>query len=154
MIAATLGTIPPKNLGRRQGELEIRGRIETILTKILRKLARILRKVLEIWGDLLSLRLHQKTPARDSVKNSQIIIIIIIIIWRRPDLILINKKKRTCLLGDFAVQADHRIKIRESEKINKYMYIAKELKMLRKRDWWGWDWRSEEESRLSRLKRG
>ena len=29
---------------------------------------------------------------------------------RRPDLIIINKKKRTCKIVDFAVPADHRIK--------------------------------------------
>ena len=33
---------------------------------------------------------------------------------RRPDLIVINKKKRTCKIVDFAVPADHGIK--ESEK--------------------------------------
>ena len=27
---------------------------------------------------------------------------------RRPDLIIINKKKRTCKIVDFAVSADHR----------------------------------------------
>ena len=29
---------------------------------------------------------------------------------RRPDLLIINKKKRTCKIVDFAVPADHRIK--------------------------------------------
>ena len=32
---------------------------------------------------------------------------------RRPDLIKINKKKRTCSIVDFAVPADHRIKLKE-----------------------------------------
>ena len=32
----------------------------------------------------------------------------------RPDLIIINKKKRTCKIVDFAVPADHRIKLKES----------------------------------------
>ena len=31
---------------------------------------------------------------------------------RRPDLIIINKKKRTCKIVDFAVPADHRIKLK------------------------------------------
>ena len=36
---------------------------------------------------------------------------------RRPDLIIINKKtKRTCKIVDFAVPADHRIKLKEWEK--------------------------------------
>ena len=30
---------------------------------------------------------------------------------RRPDLIIINKKKRTCKIVDFAVPADYRIKL-------------------------------------------
>ena len=32
---------------------------------------------------------------------------------RRPDLVLINKKKRTCHLMDFAVPMDHRVKKRK-----------------------------------------
>ena len=35
---------------------------------------------------------------------------------RRPDLIITNKKKRSCKIIDFAVPADHRIKLKESEK--------------------------------------
>ena len=31
---------------------------------------------------------------------------------RRPDLIIINKKNRTCKIVDFAVPADHRIKLK------------------------------------------
>ena len=45
---------------------------------------------------------------------------------RRPGLVIINKKKRrkkkkkkTCRLVDFAVPADHRVKIKESEKRDK-----------------------------------
>ena len=37
----------------------------------------------------------------------------------RPDLELINKKK-TCYLVDFDVPAGHRVKMKESEKIDKY----------------------------------
>ena len=66
-----------------------------------------------------------------------IIIIIIIIIHtdhlisaRRPDLIIINKKKRTCRIVDFAVPADHRIKLKECEKKDKYLDLARELKKL------------------------
>ena len=32
---------------------------------------------------------------------------------RTPDLVLINKKKKTCQLVDFAVPADHRVKMKE-----------------------------------------
>ena len=35
---------------------------------------------------------------------------------RRPDLIIINKKKRTCKIVNFPVSADHRIKLKECEK--------------------------------------
>ena len=34
----------------------------------------------------------------------------------RQGLIVINKKKRTCKIVDFAVPADHRINLKESEK--------------------------------------
>ena len=36
---------------------------------------------------------------------------------RRPDIVAINKKKRTCCLVDFAVPADHRVKVKENENI-------------------------------------
>ena len=46
---------------------------------------------------------------------------------RRPDLIIINKKKRTRKIVDFAVPADHRIKLKESEKEDKYLDLAREF---------------------------
>ncbi len=58
---------------------------------------------------------------------------------RRPDLIIINKKKkkkkkkekkRTCKIIDFNDPADHRIKLKECEKKNKYLDLARELKKL------------------------
>ena len=36
--------------------------------------------------------------------------------------------KRTCKIVDFAVPADHRVKIKESEKKDKYLGLALELK--------------------------
>ena len=57
-------------------------------------------------------------------------IIIIIISARRPDLIIINKKKRTFKIVDFAVPADHRIRLKEWEKKDKYLDLARELKKL------------------------
>ena len=47
---------------------------------------------------------------------------------RRPDLIIINKKKRTCKSVDFAIPADHRTKLKECEKKDKYLDLARELK--------------------------
>ena len=52
---------------------------------------------------------------------------------RRQNLIIINKKKkkkRTCKIVDFAVPAHHRIKLKESEKKDKYLVLARELKKL------------------------
>ena len=47
---------------------------------------------------------------------------------RRPALIIINKKKRNCKIVDFAVSADHRIKLKEFEKKDRYLDLARELK--------------------------
>ena len=52
---------------------------------------------------------------------------------RRPDLIIINKKKKKkkiCKIVDFAVPADHKIKLKECEKRDKYLDLARELKKL------------------------
>ena len=49
---------------------------------------------------------------------------------RRPDLIIINKKKRTCKIVDFAVPSDYRIKLKECEKKDMYLDHARELKKL------------------------
>ena len=57
----------------------------------------------------------------------------------RPDFIIINKKKkkkkkrkkkRTCKIVDLAAPADHRIKPKETEKKDKYLDLARELKKL------------------------
>ena len=49
---------------------------------------------------------------------------------RRPELIIINKKERTCKIVDSAVPADHRIKLKECEKRDKNLDLARELKKL------------------------
>ena len=50
---------------------------------------------------------------------------------RRPDLIISNKtKKRICKIVDFAVPVDLRIKLKECEKRDKYLDLARELKKL------------------------
>ena len=49
---------------------------------------------------------------------------------RRPDLTIINKKKRISKIVDFAVPADHRINLKECEKKDKYLDFARELKKL------------------------
>ena len=46
------------------------------------------------------------------------------------DHLIINKKKKTCKIVDFAVPADHRIKLKKCEKKDKYLDLARELKKL------------------------
>ena len=41
-----------------------------------------------------------------------------------------RKKKRTYRLADYAIPADHTDEIKESEKIDKYMDLVRELKKL------------------------
>ena len=59
MIGA-FGTVT-KGLLKGMEDLEVSGRVETIQTTSSLKTARILRRVLETWGDLLSLNLQWKT---------------------------------------------------------------------------------------------
>ena len=49
---------------------------------------------------------------------------------RRPDLIIKKETKKICKIVDFAVLADHRIKLKECEKRDKYLDLARELKKL------------------------
>ena len=50
---------------------------------------------------------------------------------RRPDIIINKKKKkRICKIVDFAVPADHRINLKKTEKKDKYLDLARELKKL------------------------
>ena len=49
---------------------------------------------------------------------------------RRRNLLLIDKKKRTCHLVDIASTVDHRVKIKERVKVEKYLDLARELKKL------------------------
>ena len=58
-----------------------------------------------------------------------------LILARRADLIIINKKKkkkkkRIFKIVYFAVPTDHRIKLKECEKKDKYLDLARELKKL------------------------
>ena len=60
IVIGALGTIT-KGLLKVLEDLEIGGRVDTIQTTALLRTARILRRVLETWGDLLSLKLQCKT---------------------------------------------------------------------------------------------
>ena len=49
---------------------------------------------------------------------------------RKPDIVLINKKKRTCHQVDFAIPADDWVRIKENEKIDRLLDLPRELKKL------------------------
>ena len=56
-----------------------------------------------------------------------------LILARRADLMIINKKKkkkRICKIVNFAIPADHRIKLKECEKKDMHLDLARELKKL------------------------
>ena len=60
IVIDAFGTIS-KGLLKGLEDLEVCGRVETIQMTALLKMAGILRRVLETWGDLLSLKLQWKT---------------------------------------------------------------------------------------------
>ena len=60
IVIGAFGTVTKASL-KGLDDLEVGGRVETIQTTALLKTARILRRVPETWGDLLSLNLQWKT---------------------------------------------------------------------------------------------
>ena len=60
IVIGALGTIT-KGFLKGLEDLEVGGRVETIQTTALLRTARILTRVLETWGDLLSLKLQWET---------------------------------------------------------------------------------------------
>ena len=60
IVIDVFGTVIKKLLKGLE-DLEVGGRVDTIQTTALLRTVRILRRVLETWGDLLSLRLQWKT---------------------------------------------------------------------------------------------
>ena len=60
IVIGALGAIA-EGLLKGLEDLEVGGRVETIQTTALLRTARILRRVLETWGDLLSLKPQWKT---------------------------------------------------------------------------------------------
>ena len=62
IVIGALGAVTfIKGLLKGLEDLEVGGRVETIQTTALLRTARILRRVLETWGDLLSFKLQWKT---------------------------------------------------------------------------------------------
>ena len=60
IVIGAFGTVT-KELLKGLEDLEVGGRVKTIQTTTLLRTAKILRRVLETWEDLLSLRLQWKT---------------------------------------------------------------------------------------------
>ena len=78
IVIGAFGTVT-KGLLKGLEDLEIGGRVETIQTTALLKTARILRRVLKTWWDLLSLNLQWKTIRCRWCEKLEWVIIIIII---------------------------------------------------------------------------
>ena len=53
-----------------------------------------------------------------------------LILARRPDLEIIKNKTKNCRIVDFAVLADHSVKLKEIEKRDKYLDLAREQKAM------------------------
>ena len=49
---------------------------------------------------------------------------------RRPDLVVVDKKERSCKVIDFAVPGDSRIEEKEKDKIEKYQDLGRELQKI------------------------
>ena len=49
---------------------------------------------------------------------------------RRPDLVVVDKKERSCKIIDFAVPGDSRIEEKEKDKIEKYQGLGRELQKI------------------------
>ena len=49
---------------------------------------------------------------------------------RRPDLVVVDKKERSCKIIDFAVPRDSRIEEKEKDKIEKYQDLERELQKI------------------------
>ena len=49
---------------------------------------------------------------------------------QRPDLVVVDKKERSCKIIDFAVPGDSRIEEKEKDKIEKYQEVGRELQKI------------------------
>ena len=67
-VIVELGTIP-KGLVKGLEDYEIRRQAEIIQNATLLRLTGIMRRILETWGDLLSLKLQQKTISHQKINH-------------------------------------------------------------------------------------
>ena len=49
---------------------------------------------------------------------------------RRPDLVVVDKKERSCKIIDFAVPGDSKIEEKQKDKIEKYQELGRELQKI------------------------
>ena len=49
---------------------------------------------------------------------------------QRPDLVVVDKKERSCRINDFAIPGDSRIDDKEKHKIEKYQNLGRELQKI------------------------
>ena len=49
---------------------------------------------------------------------------------RRPNLVVVDKKERSCKIIDFAAPGDSKIEEKEKEKIEKYQYLGRDLQKI------------------------
>ena len=98
-------------------DLEVGGRVETIRTTALLKTARIVRRLAITQSPVKDhqLTLMWKTLMSNNNHNNN-------------NLLIVNKKRRTGWIVDFAVLADHRVKLKESEERDWNINFARELK--------------------------
>ena len=115
VIPLVVGALDTVTKGLVQGleDLEIRGWVKTIHTTILLRSARILRRVPQTWGNLLSHKSREKLSANFGVKNSQrswtiIIIIIIIIKALHPTYYMYQEKMEEDYLSALKTSLMHR----------------------------------------------
>ena len=109
IVIGVLGRIT-KGMVQELEDLEIKGQVETIQTKVLFRSAGILRRVLEICEELLSVRLQWSTISLGWCKEHSNEY------KTTPNNNQQQKKKIICKIVDFAVAADHRIKLKERKK--------------------------------------
>ena len=57
-----------------------------------------------------------------------------LILVRRLDLVKVNKKEKPCRIVVFAVPADHRLELKENEKRNKYLDLARKFEKYKRRN--------------------
>ena len=70
IVIGAFGTVT-KGLLKGLEDLEVGGRVETIQMKSLLRTARILRRVLETWGDCCHSNFSEKPSANADVKNTK-----------------------------------------------------------------------------------